>query len=972
MLLRSQTAVMDQKSGETDEAYQARMLLLITEPKQQSDAVAAAAKQKAEDAEKARLLAIEQQCQHNEAAAKAADEERVQRREKIFSGEQALLTMAADWLTEAENGKIPDSMVPQVRAHVAATLRQRKQAPLVLILPVGDVCQTWLDNLLSKYGVVAADLHTKIISDDLKPAWHKWFQVEPLNIKAMDKLMVFEQATLSSVDWIAEYQRLTSVPDIQMGFKAIKRYFISRSCPTLGNALTHVKDTLTTPAELFDKAAQIIVTNKKAKNLQRSSTPCLSKDQHRSKVAMVAAATPNDQTSEAVSSNEGDRLAAAREDEAPETEKGLSALAQVSHDLVATYVLQQEEILHLQQTVDQMLARLQALEKQPAAVAAAGPSNLATRVQVLEDDVSNIKRVHQDFRTSQQATNFQLETQVQAAATVTPAAASSRCPPKLDDIPVFCDQSKTEPIPWWRQFTLRLDMHHVPNNDRHPCLYHRSGGACQALLDNILTSHGVAVSELHTKLTWQELTDALHKRFQVEPPDLQAMDKLNKLHQNTLLNEFSDVFETPSGIVPDPPISHEIILEAGAVPPKGCIYRMSEEELTVLHAKLDDLLDKGWIRPSSSPYARYKANRDKCEFVRQELEYLGHFVSPEGIRPLADKIQAIQEWAEPKNVTDVRSFLGLAGYYQCFIKGNSKIAANLSKLQSEERPFDFDDDVCHSFETLKAALLSAEVDWVERLPDVELAYNSSIHPTIGMSPFEFEHGSPISSPLDATLPRTAESDDHLAFLRHMQELLVKARDQMSKTQIRMSRQANRHRLPCPFRAGDLVWVSAAEFSLEQDISRNLLPKSMRPWRILSAVGDDPEGPSFRIAVPPHLPVNTVFHCSKLAPFVSAESDEFPGRRTQDPPSMDGFQEAGYIITDQRHGNKETEFLLHFSYCSHKADRWLTRSELQATSPAVLSRYLSKGKTTPSTPAPRLPRYIPPSDRQLPPRPGSSS
>ncbi|GBG88098.1 hypothetical protein CBR_g46587 [Chara braunii] len=87
-------------------------------------------------------------------------------------------------------------------------------------------------------------------------------------------------------------------------------------------------------------------------------------------------------------------------DEAPETDKGLSAVAQISHDLVATCALQKEEILHLQQTVDQMLTRLQALEKQPAAVAAAGPSNLTTRVQVLEDDVSNIKRVHQDFRTS--------------------------------------------------------------------------------------------------------------------------------------------------------------------------------------------------------------------------------------------------------------------------------------------------------------------------------------------------------------------------------------------------------------------------------------------------------------------------------------------------------------------------------------------------------------------------------------------
>ncbi|GBG83896.1 hypothetical protein CBR_g37767 [Chara braunii] len=107
--------------------------------------------------------------------------------------------------------------------------------------------------------------------------------------------------------------------------------------------------------------------------------------------------------------------------------------------------------------------------------------------------------------------------------------------------------------------------------------------------------------------------------------------------------------------------------------------------------------------------AKYKANRDKCEFVRQEMEYLGHFVTPEGISPLSDNIQAIQEWSEPRNVMDVRSFLGLASYYQRFIKGYSKIAAHLTKLQCEYRPFDFGEEARESFLALKAALLSAEV-----------------------------------------------------------------------------------------------------------------------------------------------------------------------------------------------------------------------------------------------------------------------
>ncbi|GBG69377.1 hypothetical protein CBR_g4070 [Chara braunii] len=55
--------------------------------------------------------------------------------------------------------------------------------------------------------------------------------------------------------------------------------------------------------------------------------------------------------------------------------------------------------------------------------------------------------------------------------------------------------------------------------------------------------------------------------------------------------------------------------------------------------------------------AKYKVNRDKCEFVRQELEYLGHFVTPEGISPQSYKIQAIQEWPESWNITDVHPLL---------------------------------------------------------------------------------------------------------------------------------------------------------------------------------------------------------------------------------------------------------------------------------------------------------------------------
>ncbi|GBG88606.1 hypothetical protein CBR_g48136 [Chara braunii] len=84
--------------------------------------------------------------------------------------------------------------------------------------------------------------------------------------------------------------------------------------------------------------------------------------------------------------------------------------------------------------------------------------------------------------------------------------------------------------------------------------------------------------------------------------DASSMDSPSDPRITELLDAYSNVFEGPHEVVPNRPIRHEIILENGAVPPRGCIYRMSEEELSVLRAQLDDLLEKGWIRPSSSPY----------------------------------------------------------------------------------------------------------------------------------------------------------------------------------------------------------------------------------------------------------------------------------------------------------------------------------------------------------------------------------
>jgi hypothetical protein len=63
------------------------------------------------------------------------------------------------------------------------------------------------------------------------------------------------------------------------------------------------------------------------------------------------------------------------------------------------------------------------------------------------------------------------------------------------------------------------------------------------------------------------------------------------------------------------------------------------------------------------------AKLSKCSFYQRQIHYLGHIISKEGINVDLEKIKSIEEWTTPRNVTEVRSFMGLVGYYERFIEG---------------------------------------------------------------------------------------------------------------------------------------------------------------------------------------------------------------------------------------------------------------------------------------------------------------
>eukprot|EP00253_Pinus_taeda_P017798 PITA_17798 len=104
-------------------------------------------------------------------------------------------------------------------------------------------------------------------------------------------------------------------------------------------------------------------------------------------------------------------------------------------------------------------------------------------------------------------------------------------------------------------------------------------------------------------------------------------------------------------------------------------------------------------------YAKFS----KCDFFKEEIQYLGHVISKEGIAVDPEKIRTIMEWPIPKDVADIRSFMGLAGYYRRFGEGFSKVAYPITSLQKKGKVFKWTSECQRSFEQLKHLLTTAPI-----------------------------------------------------------------------------------------------------------------------------------------------------------------------------------------------------------------------------------------------------------------------
>jgi hypothetical protein len=114
------------------------------------------------------------------------------------------------------------------------------------------------------------------------------------------------------------------------------------------------------------------------------------------------------------------------------------------------------------------------------------------------------------------------------------------------------------------------------------------------------------------------------------------------------------------------------------------------------------------------------AKLNKCEFWLKEVSFLGHIISERGISIDPSKVKNVLSWNTPQNVSDIRSFHGLAGYYRRFIKGFSKISKPMTELLAKGNTFELTPWCETNFQELKKRLTMAPV---LTMPDMEKPFS---------------------------------------------------------------------------------------------------------------------------------------------------------------------------------------------------------------------------------------------------------
>ncbi|GJX39293.1 putative reverse transcriptase domain-containing protein [Tanacetum coccineum] len=181
------------------------------------------------------------------------------------------------------------------------------------------------------------------------------------------------------------------------------------------------------------------------------------------------------------------------------------------------------------------------------------------------------------------------------------------------------------------------------------------------------------------------------------------------------VRDFTDMFpEDLLGLPPQRQVEFRIDLIPGATPVVKSPYRLAPSEMLELSRQLQELTKEEHevhLKLVLELLRKDKlyANFSKCEFWLHEVHFLRHVVNQSGIHVDPSKIEAVKNWKAPTTPSEVRSFLGLAGYYRHFIANFSKIAKPLTSLTQKNQKYEWGEKEEEAFQTLKNNLCDAPI-----------------------------------------------------------------------------------------------------------------------------------------------------------------------------------------------------------------------------------------------------------------------
>lgn len=174
----------------------------------------------------------------------------------------------------------------------------------------------------------------------------------------------------------------------------------------------------------------------------------------------------------------------------------------------------------------------------------------------------------------------------------------------------------------------------------------------------------------------------------------------------------------PFGLCNAPATFQRLMEEVlGGIPFTTCLVYL--DDIIVHAATFEELTERLQVIFDRLREAGLKLSPTKCELFQESVQYLGHIISATGSSPDPGKVDAVMKWPQPRNRTEVQSFLGLCAYYRRFVKDFSSVAKPLHQLSEKNRKFLWDERCTAAFDQLKTLLTNAPI---LRQPRLELPF----------------------------------------------------------------------------------------------------------------------------------------------------------------------------------------------------------------------------------------------------------